>query len=156
MVKCFFLLTILSSILLSMPTTSYGATYGEVLNAYGNIVGHMMALVVRREVCSEKFPAMKTGFDEAFDGLTQRNCVFEKVRDAVFLQARQEGGEAEAQRVSREMSPVIYEVINSERANVQRSISKSDCLDIAAAVRQGVFDLNIRKRKELDTIFGVR
>lgn len=128
------------------------SSYGEVQWAFGRITGYFIQAVAIFEQCSKQFPHLQNDFTDAFSDYKKRNMVMDLLRDAFYLRARQEGGDAEAEATANS-ARIIVKTIGDEISNVVRStFSVGDCQREMIRMRQGGYDLEIQMQNEINII----
>lgn len=122
--------------------------YGHKVEAAGMIFGVVFGVTVLFEVCPARFPLQREDFDRAFAEWKKRNAIADRARDAIYLAARQRGGDAEVRRVAGEFTSGIHEDERRLKTDFG-SYSEERCALALSSMRQGLMDIEYVAVEEL-------
>ena len=135
------------------PNESSAATYKEVKWAFGYVMGHLMVFMAYHDACSAKYPKLRADLDDALRNWGARNRSLDRVRDAFYLRARQEGGDAEARNAASHMKEALKIGAKKAREDAKKA-DEHACELYLISIRQGVHDYSRTLSKEIHIILG--
>jgi hypothetical protein len=149
------LLALLAALVARSGTADAGQpSYTAIQEAFGAITGTFTNALITAASWKEKFPAQSAEFSQATEEWQRWNPILDRVRDAIYLRARQEGGDTETSRVSAEAKSAFRQGADAVRRAAKLKYSEDDCQRELMKPRQGLYDLEIVRRAELKIILG--